>query len=83
MSKQAFRWGVLLTANFLIWGVLSFYESSDAAPQAAKQPFSNAVEQRHDIIRELQQIRALLQEQNTLLRAIGRETKEDKRILAR
>lgn len=78
MNKKSFGWGALVCVNLVIWGVLSFYESSDAAPQAGKQPFSNAVEQRHEIIRELQQIRTLLREQNQLLRAAPREeTKRD------
>lgn len=77
MNKRAFGWGALICANLVIWGVLSFYESSDAAPKAGKQPFSNPIEQRHEIIRELQQIRTLLQEQNGLLRAAAREKTKD------
>jgi len=73
MYKKAFGWGALVCANLVMWCVLSFYESSDAAPQTGRQPFSNAVEQRHEIIRELQQIRTLLREQNQLLRAAKRE----------
>jgi len=75
MTKRAFSWGALVCANLFIWGVLSFYDSSDAAPQAGKPPFSNAVEQRHEMVRELQKINTLLQEQNKLLRAMGREQK--------
>ena len=76
MSKRTFNWGVLVCANLVIWGVLSFYDSSQAAPQGGKPPFSNAVEQRHDMVRELQKISTLLQEQNRLLRAMGREKQE-------
>ena len=73
MTSRVFGWTALLSMNLFIWGVLSFYESSSAAPQGAKQPFSNPVEQRHDIIRELQKIRTLLQEQNQLLRAVAKQ----------
>ena len=73
MNKQMFRWAALLSANLFLWGVLSFYESSDAAPPSGQPPFANAVAQRHEIIRELQQIKTLLQEQVQLLRAETRE----------
>ena len=76
MSKKTFGWAALLGANLFIWGVLSFYESSQAAPQGGKQPFSNAVEQRHEIIRELQQVSALLKEQNQLLREMAKAEAE-------
>jgi uncharacterized membrane protein YvbJ len=76
MSKKVIGWAALLGANLFIWGVLSFYGSSTAAPQGAKQPFSNAVEQRHDIIRELQKISTLLQEQNQLLRAMDKQPRK-------
>ena len=73
VTNQTLRWAVLLTANLFLWGVLSFYESSSAAPPGGTPPFANAVEQRHEIIRELQDIKMLLQEQNQLLRAEARE----------
>jgi hypothetical protein len=37
--------------------------------RATRAPFDNAVKQRNEMIRELQEIKALLKEQNTLLRA--------------
>jgi hypothetical protein len=76
VTNKLFRWAALLSANLFLWGVLSFYESSSAAPpagQSGQPPFANAVEQRHEIIRELQQIKTLLEEQNQLLRAESRE----------
>ena len=73
MTNKLFRWAALLSANLLLWGVLGFYESSSAAPPGGQPPFANAVEQRHEIIRELQQIKTLLQEQVQLLRAETRE----------
>ncbi len=72
MKTKWFRWAALLSTNFFLWGVLSFYDSSSAAPPSGQQPFANAVEQRHEMVRELQQIKALLQEQNQLLRAEAR-----------
>lgn len=72
MTNKLFRWTALLSANLFLWGVLSFYESSNAAPPSGQAPFANPVEQRNEIIRELQQIKTLLQEQNQLLRADSR-----------
>jgi hypothetical protein len=63
------RWFLLVLANALAVCVLSFYRTSGAAPQGAQPPFANAVDQRNEMIRELQEIRVLLQEQNALLRA--------------
>jgi hypothetical protein len=39
-----------------------------AQPQAGKQPFQNSVAQRNDMLRELREIKALLKEQNAILR---------------
>lgn len=58
----------LLTANVLAWGMLGFYRTTEAQGDV-QLPFRNAVEQRQDMIRELQEIKALLKEQNTLMRA--------------
>jgi hypothetical protein len=78
VTNKLFRWAALLSANLFLWGVLSFYESSSAAPPSGQPPFANAVEQRYEIIRELQQIKTLLQEQNQLLRADSRATSAKK-----
>lgn len=59
----------LITVNVLAWGMLGFYRTTGAAPKEPQLPFRNAVEQRQDMIRELQEIKALLKEQNALLRA--------------
>lgn len=72
MSNKLFGWATLLSANLFLWGVLSFYESSSAAPPSGQPPFANSVEQRNEIIHELQQIKGLLQEQVQLLRAESR-----------
>jgi hypothetical protein len=66
-------WALLLAANFACWGVLGFYETTDAAPRsdAGKPPFANSVEQRFQMIQELQEIKQLLREQNALFRSGG------------
>jgi hypothetical protein len=68
MSSTRSGWAVLVAANALIWGMLSLDDASHAAPQPGRQPFVNAVEQRNEIILQLQQIKSLLEEQNRLLR---------------
>ena len=63
-------WVVLLVANVALLAVLGLYQGPAAAqPPAGTLPFANAVEQRMEIVRELQAIRKLLEEQNTLLRS--------------
>ncbi len=76
MSRQGMIcWAMLIGVNVLVWCVLGFYGTSGAAPQGDRQPFNNAVEQRNEMIRELSEIKALLKEQNALLRAqIERDT---------
>lgn len=68
MHGSSFRWMVLVTFNFIAWGVLSFCGPIGAAPKVTQQPFANPVEQSNEVIRELKEIKALLQEQNGLLR---------------
>jgi hypothetical protein len=62
------RWTWLVAANVAFAGVLGFYSTLGAAPQAGQPPFANPVEQRADTIRELREIKELLKEQNELLR---------------
>ena len=64
----ASRWTLLVIANVLVVGVLGFYSTLGAAPQAGQPPFANPVEQRADQVRELREIKELLKEQNALLR---------------
>ncbi len=59
---------LLVTALVVCCFVLSFYRATDAAPPAARSPFANAVEQRMEMISQLQGIHLLLKEQNQLLR---------------
>ena len=74
MLRYRYGWSVLLFANVVAWSVLSFQGRSGAAPQDVRAPFDNAVQQRNDMIRELQEIKALLKEQNTLLRANAKKS---------
>ena len=62
------RWIWLLIANVGAIGMLGFYSTLGAAPQAGQPPFANPVEQRADQLRELREIKELLKEQNELLR---------------
>jgi hypothetical protein len=65
MQGSSFRWLVLVSVNALAWGALILSGKIGAAPP----PFANQVEQNIEIIRELKEIKTLLQEQNGLLRA--------------
>ena len=69
LPKNNTRWLVLLIANVAMWCVLGFYGHISAAPQRGQPPFANAVEQRAEMVRQLQEINAALKEQNTLLRS--------------
>jgi hypothetical protein len=68
-TSRSFRWMMLLAINAVAVGVLGFYSTSGAAPQAGQPPFNNAVEQRESQVRELREIKELLKEQNALLKA--------------
>ena len=63
------RWTLLIVVNVVVLGMLSFYRSSDAAPQSNQPPFANAVEQRQEMIAVLKEIRDELKAHTTLLRA--------------
>jgi len=69
MKLQGFGWIMLIFANVLAWGMLGFQGRIGAAPPDVRMPFDNAVQQRSEIIRELQEIKGLLKEQTALLRA--------------
>lgn len=62
-------WVLLIAASALLYCVLSFYRTSEAAPKTAPEPFANAVQQRSEMIAQLKEIRDLLKEQNELLRS--------------
>jgi hypothetical protein len=63
------KWMWLLAANVVVVGVLGFYSTLGAAPQAGQPPFANPVDQRADQLRELREIKELLKEQNELLKS--------------
>lgn len=75
---SSMRWAVLVAANALLVGVLGFYSTSGAAPQAGQPPFNNSVEQRESQLRELREIKELLKEQNALLKAGANKLIADK-----
>ena len=69
MSHHARRSSLLtLLAVLIVVGVLGLYRTESAVSQPPRLPFNNSVEQRAEMIKELRQIRQLLQEQNRLLR---------------
>jgi hypothetical protein len=69
MNRNLWGWVVLIFANVLAWGMLGFQGRIGAAPQDVKMPFDNAIQQRAEMIRELREIKTVLKEQNSLLRA--------------
>jgi hypothetical protein len=69
---------MLLGAILLSWVVLDVCRRSEAAAEAARQPFRNAVGQRKAIIQELREIRQLLEEQNALPRSAEKKGKPAK-----
>jgi hypothetical protein len=69
MKRKTWSWIVLAFANVLAWCMLGFQVNTPAAPQDVRLPFDNAIQQRAEMIRELQEIKATLKEQTSLLRA--------------
>lgn len=63
------HWIVLVVANVLFCCMLSFYQTSNAAPRGVGEPFANAVGQRGEMITQLKAIKKLLEQQNALLRS--------------
>ncbi len=74
MSKTKVSWAFLIAASVVLSSFLVFDRGSDAVAQQTRQPFSNSVGQRAEMIRELKEIRTLLKEQNSLLRQIAGQT---------
>ncbi len=69
--RRSTAWTLLIMANVLFYGVLSLYQPGIAGPPGPSGPprIANPIEQRADMLGELQQIRELLKEQNELLRS--------------
>jgi hypothetical protein len=62
------RWMLLVIANVLCWGMLSFYQTGNAQQRTGGDPpFANSIEQRMEMVTELKEIKNLLKEQNALL----------------
>jgi hypothetical protein len=59
---------LLLIANVLCYGVLSFYQTG-AAQSGSRPTLANPVEERKEVISNLEEIKNLLKEQNALLRS--------------
>jgi hypothetical protein len=61
-------WTLLVIANVLVYCVLSFYQTG-AAQSGPRPTLANPVQERMEMIANLQDIKALLKEQNALLRS--------------
>jgi len=77
MNRRIAGWTLLVVVNVLVISVLSLDRPTAAAPPSARPPFSNSVEQRGDMIKELREIKALLREQNGILRGLSNEEKSN------
>jgi hypothetical protein len=68
MMTRRTRWALVVAANVLCLGVLSFYQTGNAQQHTGGEPpFANSVELRVEMVNELKEIKALLREQNALL----------------
>ncbi len=67
--RRSTAWTLLIMANVLCYCVLSLYQPGIAAQPSGPARIANPIEQRADMLGELQQIRELLKEQNELLRS--------------
>jgi len=59
----------LLIANVLIYCVLSFYQMGAAQNSAPRPTIANPVQQREEMLSQLEDIKTLLKEQNALLKS--------------
>ena len=67
-STSRWPWALVITVSVL-WCVASLSDKPiAAAPRESVVSMANAAAQREDMIRELQEIKSLLREQNDLLR---------------
>jgi hypothetical protein len=60
---------LLLIANVLCYCVLTFYQTGLAQMSAPRPTLSDPAEERRELIANLEAIKALLKEQNALLRS--------------
>ncbi len=69
MSRRT-AWALLIAGNALCYSVLTSYQTSHAQQKTGGDlPFANSVQQRAEMVSELQEIKNLLKEQNALLRS--------------
>lgn len=68
MKPLANRWTLLVVLNCVTLMSLGAYQWCEAQSTGGQLPFANSNEQRSDILREVREIKALLKEQNDLLR---------------
>jgi len=73
MTKIRIKPSWLLAIGLVVVCMLGFQDPSSAATQPGKQPFRNPVAQREEMVKELRAIRALMKEQNQLLRSIQQQ----------
>ncbi len=66
--RRPVAWTLLIVANVLFYCVLNLYQPSIAAQPSGPAQIANPIQQRADMLGELQQIRELLREQNEFLR---------------
>ena len=59
---------LLVIANVLCYCVLSFYQTG-AAQSGSRPTLANPVQERQEVISNLEEIKSLLKEQNALLRS--------------
>ena len=65
--RRPVAWTLLIMANVLCFCVLSLYQPGIAAPPSGPEQLANPIQQRSDMLGELQKIRELLEKQNELL----------------
>lgn len=68
MHRAYIQWIGGMLAAAVLFGVLGLYRADRAVSQSPQLPFSNSVQQRAEMIKELKEIRKLLEEQNKILR---------------
>ena len=64
-------WAAIAGTTVSAMGVVMAQPGKETKP--GQPPFSNAVDQRNEMLQELKQIRQLLKEQNDLLRSMERK----------
>lgn len=79
MKLLTSRWAALVAINVAAWAVFGAYQFSQAQSKGGQLPFANSNEQRSDILRELQDIKSLIKEQNAMLKEGATKNAAEKR----